>query len=137
MDSIIRKLCVAAAAIVLCSSPVHAEGLIDIFQQALKNDPLIGSANYRRYATEGDKDAACGRLWPQVTIPASYVSYDQDKAGTVLGQDSTSTNGEISGEQARIGVTVNQTLFDMPKFTECRMARINVNRGGCGVRAGL
>lgn len=109
--------------------PAVAANLADVFSKALASDPLLSSAEFERYAVRGDQDATCGRLWPQVTVPGSYVIFDQDEAGSVLGQDTGTTNAEISGKQGRIGLALNQTLFDMPTFTACRRARVEVNRG--------
>lgn len=129
MGSVTRIVIFLFAAAALWSPDACAATLQDVFRQALAGDPMLGSANYLRQAAEGDKDATCGRLWPQIAAPGSYTSYYQDSAGSILSQDSANTNAEIEGQQARIGVALNQTLFDMPKFAACRAARIGIDRG--------
>gem|GEM_PF-4141554 len=117
------------AALTLGTPGARAADLSEIFRYALASDPLLSSAEYERYAVEGDKDAVCGRLWPQVSVPGSYTVFDQSEAGSVLNEDTGTTGAELSGKQARIGVKLNQTLFDMPAFTSCRKARIEVDLG--------
>lgn len=117
------------AALTLWSGAASAANLADVFRDAMASDPVLGSAEYDRYAAEGDRSAVCGRLWPQVKATAGYTYFDQDSPGSVVGDSSVSTNAEISGQQGRVSIGVGQTLFDMPKFSECRAARIGADRG--------
>lgn len=128
LDSVKNKLTfVALMAVTLWSPQVYGADLTYVFQRSLKDDPLLSSANYLRYAAQGDKGKLCGELFPQVTLPGSYTNYEQDEVGTILGENSASTVGAIEGNQWSYGVMLNQTLFDMPRFTACRAGRIRVN----------
>ncbi|MFH1158199.1 MAG: TolC family protein [Pseudomonadota bacterium] len=125
----VRKCIFIFAALLLWTSSAYAADIFGVFRQALLNDPLLGSSKYKRSATRGDRDEVCGRLWPQITVPASYTYYNQGEPGTFLGQGSANTNGAIEGQQAMIGVALSQTLFDMQKYTACRTGRLRVNQG--------
>lgn len=103
------------------ASPARADiGLMNVLNVALKHDPLLNSVDHQRQATKGDKREACGRLYPQLSGEAGYVYYEQDKEGTVLGDSSATTLGEVDGSQATLGLSVTQSLFDLPRYSECR-----------------
>jgi len=134
----ITKNCIFIfAAFLLWIPHVYAADIFVIFEQALLNDPLLSSAKYKRTATRGDMGEACGKLWPQITIPASYMHYDQGDAGTMLSQASANTNGALKGQQATIGIAVSLTLFDMQKYTACRMGKLHVNQGDVSYEIGM
>ncbi|MCE3233621.1 MAG: outer membrane protein TolC [Rickettsiaceae bacterium] len=110
-----------------CISNAQATNLNQIFRYAIKNDPLLNSAEYLRRAASDDKSKACRQMWPQLSATASYADYDQDEPGTIIGEGSAITNSAVSGEQKAITATVSQTIIDLPKFAECRMSYIKIN----------
>jgi len=112
----------------MLSSVSYGASLKDVYDVAVKKDPLLSSADYQRYATRGDKSDACGKLFPQLTLKSSYVDYEQDEAGSVLGDGTANTNGAISGNQSSVGVTLEQSIIDLPKLADCRMWRASVSR---------
>lgn len=124
----IKKILALFLAASLWPAAAGAADLRQYFDAALAEDPLLGSAGYIRYAVRDEGDAACGRLWPQVSASAAYMNYDQDKAGTVIDQGTAGTPGAIEGQQGTLGVRVSQTLFDMAKFTACRTKRLESGR---------
>lgn len=102
----------------------YGSTLKEIFESAQKNDPQLSSAQYLVYAAKGNQYAECGKLFPQAAAYGGYLSYEQDKAGTILGDTIADTNAALDGTQSNYGMLVTQTLFDAEKFNACRTSRI-------------
>ncbi len=123
-----KKLICTVAFLFTGISSSNGATLKNVLDVALENDPLLNSAKYQKYATRGDKVEACGKLFPQLSVSGSYIDYNQDKAGSILGDGSANTNGSIDGNQTSIGVQVSQTLIDLNKLADCKMWRTSVSR---------
>ena len=132
-----KKLTYIIAFLFIGSSSSYAATLKDVLDVALKQDPLLNRAKYQKYATLGDKIEACGKLFPQLSVTGSYIDYNQDKAGSILGDGAANTNGTIDGNQTSIGVQINQTLIDFNKLADCKMWRMSVSRDDAGYEIAL
>lgn len=115
-----KKKLIALLLVTVWTEAAYGANLRDVFDAALKNDPFLNSADYDREAAVGDKRESCGKLFPQLNLRAGYIDYDQSESGSILGEGTVNSNGAINGTQSLVGVTINQSLLDLPKFADCK-----------------
>ena len=72
----------SAIACALLSSAAGAENLLEVYQDAVQNDPLIREAEARREAALEVKPQARGLLLPQVNIDGQWAQSDSDSNST-------------------------------------------------------
>ena len=72
----------SAVACALLGSASRAENLLEVYQDAVKNDPLIREAEARREAALEVKPQARGLLLPQVNINGQWAQSDSDSNAT-------------------------------------------------------
>lgn len=63
---------------VFFSLPVQAAGLLDVYQLAVKNDPLFQSAQFQKLATQEGRKQALAQLLPTLAGSAEYTQTTQD-----------------------------------------------------------
>src|SRR5688572_32575030 len=71
-----------AIACALLGSASRAENLVEVYQDAVKNDPLIREAEARREAALEVKPQARGLLLPQINIDGQWAQSDSDSNST-------------------------------------------------------
>jgi len=71
-----------AIACALLGSASRAENLVEVYQDAVKNDPLIREAEARREAALEVKPQARGLLLPQINIDGQWAQSDSDSNAT-------------------------------------------------------
>ncbi|NQV87119.1 MAG: TolC family outer membrane protein [Woeseiaceae bacterium] len=109
------------------SGPIHAESLLEIYQQALQSDPQIHEAEARRLAALEAKPQARGVLLPQINAIGDWNETDVsgssfsfiDGETTAFDQSSTNTNWSVS---------LRQTLFRWDQIVNLRRADKTVTR---------
>ena len=74
--------CAVSAA--LCGSAAQAANLLEVFEQASRNDPSIQEADQRRLAALEAKPQARGALFPQIGIGGTIETSERDGSGTFL-----------------------------------------------------
>ena len=74
--------CAVSAA--LWSSAAQSANLLEVFEQASRNDPSIQEADQRRLAALEAKPQARGALFPQIGIGGSIETSERDGSGTFL-----------------------------------------------------
>ena len=72
----------SAIACALLSSAAGAENLLEVYQDAVQNDPLIREAEARREAALEVKPQARGLLLPQVNIDGQWAQSNSDSNST-------------------------------------------------------
>ena len=72
----------SAVACALLGSASRAENLVEVYQDAVKNDPLIREAEARREAALEVKSQARGLLLPQINIDGQWAQSDSDSNAT-------------------------------------------------------
>jgi outer membrane protein len=69
-----RPLLAAAVAAALVAGAAHAENLLDVYQDAMRSDPLLREAEARREAALEAKPQARGLLLPQINLNGQYAT---------------------------------------------------------------
>jgi outer membrane protein len=130
----------AGIACALLSTATNAENLLEVYQDAVKSDPVIREADARRLAALEAKPQARGLLFPQASIDGQYtesdsngsVTFNQDVLDTTT-PDPTDTitvvrnsvqEEEADGWQYRAQVT--QTLFRWDQWQQLKRADAEV-----------
>lgn len=75
-------LACSVAAALLAGGPSRAENLIDVYQAALRSDPVLREAEARRMAALEAKPQARGLLLPQVDVTGQYATRKSDSEST-------------------------------------------------------
>jgi len=104
------------------SNQAQAVDLIGVYDLALKNDPVLQAAAFRREATGENENQAWSNLLPQLSADA----------GLTLGSNSISIAGnEISDDDVdndRWGATLNQVIYDQANYEQLDLARGQVSQ---------
>jgi outer membrane protein len=77
-------LATCIAATLAAASPAHSANLLEVYQRALQNDPVIREAEANRLATLENKPQARAGLLPQLTATGNYDRVDQEIVRTQL-----------------------------------------------------
>jgi outer membrane protein len=126
-----RTLALALAAAILPTTVVHAEDLLQTYQLARTGDPQLAAAESSRLATREGAVQARALLLPQIDGTATYDHSRSTGPGTqpVTTVDPTtglptfetvSGDSESTNNSRRLGVNVNQVLFDFGRFSSVR-----------------
>ena len=92
------------------NSLLQAADLIDVYQQALQQDPRVGIAEFNVAIGEERESQVVADLLPQLNITSSISTNRQDFEGDVIGSSRNSFKGE------RHSAVLSQSLFDLPRF---------------------
>lgn len=103
------KLLTLALALAAVSMPGHGEDLLDAYQQARTNDPVLSQADANRLVVGEGVSQARALLLPQVD---ASMSLNQTNGGNQIGHSrSRSINGRLS-----------QTVLDFSKYANLKAA---------------
>jgi len=117
MGEFMRKksfLLVCGVALALLGPAGQAENLIEVYQAAIKNDPLIREAEARRMAALEAKPQARGLLLPQVSVGGQAYTGNTDTEG--FQRQFREVVDPVTGESSAVPVSVpfnNKTDTDM------------------------
>jgi outer membrane protein len=120
------KLLTLALALAATSLPSHGEDLLDAYQQARANDPVLAQADATRLSTGEGVDQARALLLPQVsaglTLSQSKSSgsqsfEDPNNPGQVI-----STSGFGNTRTRDISGQLTQSVFDFSKYANLKAA---------------
>lgn len=95
------------------SEPVAAEGLLQVYQQALQADPKLRTAEYTLEMVSAQSGQALGQLLPQVNGTVNFSKNNQSN----VGGDTRSYDG------ARYYVSLTQSLLDFSKFWDWKRSQ--------------
>ncbi len=93
--SLLLAGCVAAA--LLATSPVRAENLVEVYQAAVRSDPVLREAEARRSAALELKPQARGLLLPQVNLAGQYATRESDSESTFTQRIDTDNDPNTPG----------------------------------------
>lgn len=125
----IKRLClwVAAAAALVFTSGAGAEDLMDIYQRALQNDPVIRQAEAAYLATLEAKPQARSNVLPSLSLSAgagTSSSKDPNRptnfaTGVV---DPDISDIEVDRDSSSWSINLSQTVFDWGQFLQLKQA---------------
>jgi len=106
------------------SGAAHAASLLEVYQQALQNDPRIHEAEARRQAALEAEPQARGLLLPQVRFDGDWTK--TDSAGTSIGENEfgefLAFSAETRSETTQWQFSLRQTLFSWDQIVGLRRA---------------
>lgn len=106
----------------LLSSPAMAVDLVGVHDLALKNDPQLQAADFRRQATLENKAIARANLLPQLSGSAGYNWGETEFK--VKGFESTSSDIETNN----YGLDLRQSLYRQANYESLDIARGQITR---------
>lgn len=121
----IQKRLAALALTALCAAPAMAqEGLIEIYQRALQNDPAVREAEATYLANAEIKPQTRAGLLPGLTFGATRSNRFSDTIGGAVDTDGTPIGSRSVFDQDGSGwsITLTQTLFDWSQYASLRQA---------------
>ena len=110
------------AVVVFISSPVFAVDLVGVHDLAVKNDPQLQAAAFRREATSENKRQAWSNLLPRLSGSASMNRGDNQVsvAGTVV------SDSDVDNES--YGLDLRQSLYSQSNYENLDIARGQVSQ---------
>lgn len=141
-------LIVCGVALALLGSPARAENLLDVYEAAVKSDPLIREAEARRLAALESKPQARGALFPQFNVNGQIATRESDSNSTfnqavdvdndpttppviAIVNNSQSTDADFWNYQAQ----ATQTLFRWDQWQTLKRADAEVALAEANYRA--
>ncbi len=118
IQSILRTF--LPAALMLYGVQASGEDLIDVYNAAVENDPVIQSAGFTLKAEQQGPASARGELLPNVRLFASRVRND-DKA---ISDAEFFSEGEASFDSHEYGVSATQPIFDRQRFLAYEQSKL-------------
>jgi outer membrane protein len=137
-----------SVACVLLSGAARAENLVEVYEDAVKNDPLIREAEARREAALEVKPQARGLLLPQIGIQGQWANSDSDSNSTftqAVDQDSdpntppviaiVNNEQQADADQWNYQAEATQTLFRWDQWQQLKRADAQVALAEANYRA--
>ncbi len=141
----IKRVLFCGGLSLLLASPLHAESLLEVYQQALQSDPTVREAEANRLAAEEALPQARGLLFPQLSASSTYSDSNSD-GNNVFPQFVDDGNGNpvvqilnSSSDQKSTTtswqVDLNQTLFRWDQFVGLKQAGKRVAQANANYEA--
>ena len=133
MNSILYRLITVAGLLALAQPGSAQEDLMNVYQRALQNDPLIREAEAIYLASLEARPQARSSLLPQFSFNISATTSDsKDPTPTTNFQTGQPSLAVISSQTERdstsFSLNLNQTIFDKSQFVTLRQADKRVLR---------
>ena len=132
----LRAHIVVACGLSLAAQAVFGADLIEVYQRALQNDPIIREADANRLASRESKPQALAALLPQVNVSGSYSKIDQEFERTLqTPSDPTDPTSpivlrDISSDSdldsRNYDISLRQTLFRWDQWATLKRADAEV-----------
>ena len=118
---IIKKYFLIAAAAFFTPQLAISDSLVDIYESALKNDPVLRAARASFNADREIKNISRAALLPQLAISGEYkeseTNEDSRSSFNIDGQVLPSVNqGKIDSDGTSYSASLTQAIFDMPSW---------------------
>ena len=117
------KPLVVALAGVLAAPLAFAVDITGVHDLAVKNDPLLIAASYRREATSENRNQARSALLPTISASSSMTSGDSQTSISGFSFPSTDTDTE------NLNFSLSQTLYDHANYKRLDVAKGQVSQG--------
>ena len=126
----IRLLCVSALLSVECRTAVGQESLMDVYERAVQNDPVIRAAEARYRANEQVRPQARAQLLPGLQFQSSVSGRFSEQPnpevdpieGGNVGEELGFGGFENESESTGWNLSVNQTVFDWGQVLTLKQA---------------
>src|SRR5512145_668080 len=134
-------LACTVAATLTAAVPASAENLIDVYQAALRSDPVLREAEARRMAALEAKPQARGLLLPQVDVTGQYATRDGESTALFLNQNDDGTVDLRQSDQSSDSdfwtyeAQVTQSLFRWDQWQALKRADAQVAVAEANFRA--
>jgi outer membrane protein len=139
------RACTAVALLLICAlailAPTRAPAadLEEVYQRALRNDPVLREAQANRLAALEAKPQALGALLPQLGATGSYTRDDNTTTEPFITGTSTANVPTVTyvtpSDIRQWGVQLKQTLFRWDQFSLLKQADIEVAQAEADYRA--
>ncbi len=121
------------------ANAVHADDLIQIYQEARASDPTLFGAEATKLATDEFVDQARSALLPQIAASLDFTRTHGGENGLVLVPDPTqpgNPNASIpidgtstTGYKRTLGAQLNQSILDISKWTALKSSKYTAEAG--------
>jgi len=117
----LKRTLVSITAGLLISRAAYSDTLLDIYELALQNDPVLKAAEATFRAGQEYETIGRSALLPQISAEATYSERDltQQNSQTFLFGGNPILNEsdfDVDDESENYGLTLSQALFDMPAW---------------------
>jgi outer membrane protein len=129
------RVSVALLSAVLASSAAQAADLLEVYQRAVQNDPLIREAEANRLASRESKPRALGALLPQIEASGVIGQSDQEGSQTFLSRGGldpsappivNTTDQETDADFTQYRLQLTQTVFRWDQWKALQQANSQV-----------
>ena len=108
---IVKKHFLIVAVAFLAPQLAVSDSLVDIYESALENDPVLRAARATFNADREGKNISRAALLPQLSITGEYKESETDDSSPLFG-----TGGTIDSDSTSYGASLSQAIFDMPSW---------------------
>ena len=122
-----QTLLAASGLVLLAPALASAEGLLEVYQQALQSDPQVREAEANRLAAEEAAPQARGALLPQLTASGSFQDSDSEGNSVFLAQ---AAENDTRGDTTSWQVDLTQTVFRWDQYVELKTRQQTRGAGG-------
>lgn len=122
--------CCLSAVLMLGGFAVSAANLAEVYELAIRNDPVLKAAAAVRSAALEAKPQSRALLFPELSFSASYDRVREEIKETTLGSP-----GTFSFNSSAYILALNQPLFNRDYFVRLRQADATVARADAAYRA--
>lgn len=130
------RVSVALLSAVLAGSAAQAADLLEVYQRAVQNDPLIREAEANRLASRESKPRAIGALLPQIEAAGSIGQSESEGSQTFLTRSSltdpnappiiSTTDQETDADFTQYRLQLTQTVFRWDQWKALSQANSQV-----------
>lgn len=126
------RVSIGLLTVMLASSVTHAADLLEVYQRAVQNDPLIREAEANRLASRESKPRALSALLPQIDASGALAQRDSDGSQTFLTQvlnqapQINTTNQETDADFTQYQLQLTQTVFRWDQWKTLQQASSQV-----------
>ncbi|HEY5624455.1 MAG TPA: TolC family outer membrane protein [Gammaproteobacteria bacterium] len=133
MNAKLVRLFIATSVLSASQSGIAQEDLLNVYQRALQNDPIIREAENIYLATLESKPQALSNLLPQLSLSAgASTSFSEDPNPATnfqTGEPSTIVvSSETDRDSSSLSLNLDQTIFDRGQLVTYRQADKRVAR---------
>ncbi|MDG1082353.1 MAG: TolC family outer membrane protein, partial [Porticoccaceae bacterium] len=108
---IVKKHFLIAAVAVFAPQLALSDSLVDIYESALENDPVLRAARATFNADLEGKNISRAALLPQLAISGEYKESETNDSSPLFG-----SGGTIDSDGNSYGASISQAIFDMPSW---------------------
>jgi len=129
------KLLPLSLALVLVPALASAEDLIQVYDLARQNDPVLSGAEAQRLSINEGVAQATAQLLPQISAALDFGDSSTDSYSSGLAPDSSGNvapriiNGNSDGRSTTLRGTLTQSILDFSRWTARKAAQELARRG--------